>query len=212
MIEYSEREGSYKANRKQDGRFFSNSISFLDFILHSKTRIKKPNPVEISEMLKNMTKQFAAPKLPEIPANVLGELLEVGFSETLAKKALYLNDLNVEKAMMWIIDHDQDPTLNNPLSVEQQLSLAKKYANLKVSAIKECVAKGQCTKCATGEDFAPQVWFMCYTCGLSGSQGACESCVKICHQGHNVSEPIQGSGGFYCDCPGTGKCKCYNQN
>ena len=62
-------------------------------------------------MLESLTQQFPVeiPKLPEIKPEDLQVLLELGFEEAICKKALYLNDLNPQKAMEWIIDHQDDP-------------------------------------------------------------------------------------------------------
>eukprot|EP00804_Cyclotella_cryptica_P018056 CCRYP_008325-RE/>CCRYP_008325-RE protein AED:0.09 eAED:0.09 QI:596/0.96/0.92/1/1/0.92/26/363/4715 len=71
-----------------------------------------------------------------------------------------------------------------------------------------------CTFTQTGEGFADQHWYNCYTCGLLWDKGCCSLCAKVCHHGHDVGYSRKSS--FFCDC-GAGvasgtrlKCKCLN--
>lgn len=57
-----------------------------------------------------------------------------------------------------------------------------------------------CTFATTGTDFVEQHWYLCYTCGLTGSTGACSVCVQTCHAGHDVVYGTKSR--FFCDCGG----------
>lgn len=65
--------------------------------------------------------------------------------------------------------------------------------------VQRCLDQNLCTFVHTGQQFAPQPYFMCYDCGLVNGQGCCESCARVCHAGHRLSERIS-SESFFCDC------------
>ena len=70
----------------------------------------------------------------------------------------------------------------------------------------------QCTFATGGNSFVQQHWYICYTCGLSGSRGCCSACARTCHAGHDVV--YSRCSRFFCDCGGGGSsaqggsCKC----
>ena len=67
----------------------------------------------------------------------------------------------------------------------------------------------QCTFATGGNSFVQQHWYICYTCGLSGSRGCCSACARTCHAGHDVV--YSRCSRFFCDCGATaqgGSCKC----
>jgi len=74
-----------------------------------------------------------------------------------------------------------------------------------VDKIEEAKKEQKCTFSATGKRYAPQTFMHCYTCGLVGNLGCCEVCASNCHEGHELSDPIQ-SPAFFCDCGAGGKC------
>jgi hypothetical protein len=45
-----------------------------------------------------------------------------------------------------------------------------------------------CTYVGVGPLYRPQTWFWCTTCRLTGSEGVCEPCARVCHAGHVLSE------------------------
>lgn len=55
-----------------------------------------------------------------------------------------------------------------------------------------------CTYTSTGSQFVEQHWYFCYTCGLTGSEGVCAVCARVCHAGHDVSYSRLSR--FFCDC------------
>ncbi|KAH3732259.1 nucleus accumbens-associated protein 2 [Pelomyxa schiedti] len=57
----------------------------------------------------------AAPVQITFDPALVTQLTDMGFSENRAKRALAVNRMNVERAMNWLIDHIDDPTLDEPL-------------------------------------------------------------------------------------------------
>jgi len=75
--------------------------------------------------------------------------------------------------------------------------------------LQNAVKNRVCTFTVTGTKHADQNWYHCFTCGLVDSEGACESCINVCHAGHTISDVKTGL--FYCDCgnnPTAHNCKC----
>jgi len=64
--------------------------------------------------------------------------------------------------------------------------------------ITECVERGVCTFSVTGNSFRYQAWYYCDSCETDKDLGCCESCAKICHAGHKLSERKFSL--FFCDC------------
>jgi hypothetical protein len=79
------------------------------------------------------------------------------------------------------------------------------------NCVKRCICGGKfsnrCTyRLTKNADSFQKSWF-CYTCGLVGNRGVCESCCLICHQGHELV--YAGEQNFVCNCgAGNGKFKC----
>ncbi|XP_049850394.1 uncharacterized protein LOC126322575 [Schistocerca gregaria] len=79
--------------------------------------------------------------------------------------------------------------------------------------IRAAIEEGKCTLSVTSTEYYLQKRFDCYTCGLQGDQGCCESCLKNCHRGHLLSSHAESKiCNFFCDCPLVCECKCYNSN
>jgi len=53
------------------------------------------------------------------------QLMEMGFSEVAARKALLLNGSNTEQALNWLLEHSCDDDINEPLTHEQMDRLAQ---------------------------------------------------------------------------------------
>jgi len=147
----------------------------------------------------------------------------MGFPEYRVKKALLLNMVQVDLATNWLLDHNLDPKVDDPLTeteLDQITNNIEEYLddmynkggeNAKTENnavdIDNCVRNNICTYSITGKKYVRQTWFHCFTCGLVDNIGCCESCSKVCHEGHILSQP-QTQGGFYCDCGESGGCKC----
>lgn len=158
-------------------------------------------------------------------AAALKSLTDMGFTEARSKKALLLNNMDVEAALGWICDHLEDEDIDDPLTDEQMRQVDKmmreraqkqKQESAEVKKLKEkeeleeCVASNTCTYAVTGPEMAsvPE-YFLCYTCGLDNSMGCCAACASICHAGHVLKKKTMvANGTFYCDCPEAGLCKC----
>ncbi|GAB0492582.1 hypothetical protein MMPV_003850 [Pyropia vietnamensis] len=65
-------------------------------------------------------------------------------------------------------------------------------------AAEAALAARCCTFTTTGSEFVEQHWYFCYTCGLSGSEGVCGVCARVCHAGHEVAYSRLSR--FFCDC------------
>ena len=113
----------------------------------------------------------------------------------------------MQAATSLLIESFDDPSLDKPITAQDLMQLYKQYAS-NMSSIEQCVEKGKCTILHTGEDYIRQKWYECYTCGLMDHMGCCESCMNICHKGHNVSPAKEGT--FFCDCgvKDNPDCKC----
>lgn len=157
-------------------------------------------------------------------AAALQALKDMGFPEARCKKALLLNNMDMEAALAWILDHIEDEDIDDPLTDEQLRQcdrLMRERAQKQNQESKEakqkrereemeaCVAANTCTYAITGPHMYPvNEFFMCYTCGLDGSMGCCPACAQICHLGHVLHRKPLIGGTFFCDCPESGHCKC----
>jgi DNA-binding transcriptional MerR regulator len=170
-----------------------------------------------------------APALPNLSsgenAAALQALKDMGFPESRCKKALLLNNMDVEAALGWICDHMNDDDIDDPLTDEQLRQVdrmmkekaqkqhqdtAETKRQREKEELESCVQQNTCTYAVTGPRMAvvPE-YFMCYTCGLDGSKGCCAACATICHAGHVLHRKVlPPTGSFYCDCPESGSCKC----
>lgn len=166
-----------------------------------------------------------APAFPSENREALASLMEMGFSESRCKKALMLNDMDVEAALNWLCAHIEDPDIDDPLNPEQMRQVdammreraqrqTKENAENKVKKEKEeleaCLALNTCTYAYTGPKMVHVTeYFICHTCGLDNNMGCCGSCSSICHAGHVlVKRSLPTGSPFYCDCPEAGYCKC----
>jgi len=84
----------------------------------------------------------------------------------------------------------------------------KKEENNKpnIVTIDDALKNNVCTYESTKESYQPQKFYRCYTCGLTGNLGCCETCVNTCHKGHFLSQPILTN--CFCDC-GTKGTSCH---
>jgi predicted metalloprotease with PDZ domain len=110
--------------------------------------------------------------------------------------------MNPELAMEWLFEHMDDPDIDAPISNAQmeyimetlgQAINAQKQTTL-AQRVETARKSNKCTFTATGREYAPQVWYQCYTCGLIDSEGCCDVCARICHAGHKLSEPVTSTG------------------
>jgi hypothetical protein len=158
-------------------------------------------------------------------AAALKSLTDMGFPESRCRKALLLNNMDVEAALGWICDHLEDPALDDPLTDEemrqvdrmmrdraqkQQQETVESKRQREKEELEACVAANTCTYAVTGPRMVHvNEYYMCYTCGLDNSMGCCTACAAICHAGHVMhKKPLPMSGTFYCDCVEAGFCKC----
>jgi hypothetical protein len=65
-----------------------------------------------------------AEQAPEANESRLQQLVEMGFSETISRKALILRHNNLDAAMDWILEHQDDPEAENPLTESQLRRIA----------------------------------------------------------------------------------------
>jgi len=152
------------------------------------------------------------------PEQELQTLMSLGFPEWRCRKALLLNFFDPEMALEWLLNHSNDPNVDDPLSEEEAAQIIGAIQNLRNVAeentsnieeqIEQCIKNHKCTFTVTKKEFAPQRWYYCYSCGLVDSEGVCESCAAVCHKNHKLSA-VRSSSKFYCDCgAGAYNCKC----
>lgn len=55
-----------------------------------------------------------------------------------------------------------------------------------------------CTYTSTGDQYAEQHWYFCYTCDLAGSDGVCSVCARVCHKDCELA--YSKFSRFFCDC------------
>ncbi|CDF35829.1 unnamed protein product [Chondrus crispus] len=55
-----------------------------------------------------------------------------------------------------------------------------------------------CTYTTTGSQFVEQHWYFCYSCDLTGSEGVCSVCARVCHDGCELA--FSKFSRFFCDC------------
>ena len=134
-----------------------------------------------------------------ITPELLSPLLDMGFSESRSIKALVRSMLNPELAISWLLEHADDADIDDPLTPHQLYQIAFAFHLIPSPAIEMCIAAGVCTFSLTARQYAPQQYFLCHTCGLTGGRGCCVSCARVCHAGHEVEGPVH-SESFFCDC------------
>jgi len=61
----------------------------------------------------------SAPRLPTVDPSALRQLQDLGFPENRARKALLLHKMNGQLAMEWLLMHNEDADIDEPLSAEQ---------------------------------------------------------------------------------------------
>src|SRR5205807_2089078 len=63
----------------------------------------------------------------------------------------------------------------------------------------------RCTYEVTGNKYEMQYFAHCLDCFPKSNEGACLTCLQLCHAGHKVGPLKQGP--FFCDCGISNKCK-----
>jgi len=130
---------------------------------------------------------------------LISPLVDMGFSESRTIKALIINMLNTEIAVQWLIDHSDDPDIDEPLPPSSLLRIAYAYHLIPNPELEQCLSSSICTFTLTQRHYVAQHYYMCHTCQLIGGRGCCGSCARICHAGHQVEGP-RPSESFFCDC------------
>lgn len=128
-------------------------------------------------------------------------LLSMGFPELRCRKALVLNNHDVNAASEWLLEHIADPNVDAPLTVSQQRALASQQQQRRVvsEVVDAAVEANVCTFFFTGRNYIAQEYYRCLTCNMRETEGCCVVCARNCHQNHNLS-PATFSSSFYCDC------------
>eukprot|EP01091_Cochliopodium_minus_P008299 TRINITY_DN1854_c0_g1_i1.p1 TRINITY_DN1854_c0_g1~~TRINITY_DN1854_c0_g1_i1.p1 ORF type:complete len:419 (-),score=102.74 TRINITY_DN1854_c0_g1_i1:78-1334(-) len=87
------------------------------------------------------------------------------------------------------------------------------YAERLNPSIKKCFQNNWCTRQYTKKNFYAQHYYFCITCDITEDKGmgVCQSCIKICHKGHNIVEKPAISYAFFCDCAVELKCTCFEE-
>lgn len=103
--------------------------------------------------------------------------------------------MNIEAAMEWIINNMENPNVDAPLTFNELQQIMQHYQHYSQQNqnkpiephILNAISLNVCTFCVTGKKFAHQKWYFCKTCGLVDDKGCCESCAKLCHNGHELN-------------------------
>ncbi|KAI0565044.1 hypothetical protein FGB62_22g334 [Gracilaria domingensis] len=82
-------------------------------------------------------------------------------------------------------------------SATTMMSLLRKSASRPQDS-KDAEVHPLCTYTSTGSQFVEQHWYFCYTCELSGSEGVCSTCARVCHRDCEVA--YSKFSRFFCDC------------
>lgn len=153
-----------------------------------------PVNIDLEVLLEGITRHSQINQLIEFYMNM-------GFSRNRVFRGLLLNRFDQESTLEWLLSNVDDPSLDEPLNINDVDLLHPRSAS-----VDEAIEQNICTYSVTGDDYAVQNWYNCYTCGLVDGEGCCEVCVNTCHRGHKVSE-VQRSSSFFCDCGASGKCQ-----
>lgn len=155
-----------------------------------------PNPAEMAIAELN---QLISPAL-------IAPLTDMGFSESRSLKALLINLLNTELAVQWLIEHSDDPDIDDPLPEAVLASIATAVQAHRRATdgtmnrqVEQAISQQICTFTLSERSYVSQNYYECRTCNLSGTQGICQSCVAVCHVGHDIEGP-RPSSSFFCDC------------
>lgn len=143
--------------------------------------------------------------LPDVAESVQ-MMVEMGFSESRARKAMLLARGSLADAVEWLAEHQNDADIDAELTYTQLRALEYIVACADapvLPSLRDAIDAGVCTFAVTGKFYCPQVFYRCETCRFGESEGVCASCAKRCHRNHQLSEP-QNSTRFYCDCQATG--------
>lgn len=81
--------------------------------------------------------------------------------------------MDVQQAMEWLLNHLDDPTIDDPLTEDDirairhnlQMRTAVASAAASIQNLQQCITQGRCTFTVTGREYFPQRWYSCYTCG-----------------------------------------------
>eukprot|EP01117_Protostelium_nocturnum_P010145 TRINITY_DN3619_c0_g2_i3.p1 TRINITY_DN3619_c0_g2~~TRINITY_DN3619_c0_g2_i3.p1 ORF type:complete len:407 (-),score=131.30 TRINITY_DN3619_c0_g2_i3:1027-2247(-) len=96
------------------------------------TLIGFPREVEYDEEEENGTETNNDSSEPnalieiQVDQSVLEQLTEMGFPAERSKKALILNQMNIQLAMEWLINHENDSHLDDPLTQQQLRAIVQK--------------------------------------------------------------------------------------
>lgn len=143
--------------------------------------------------------------LPDVSDSVQ-MMVDMGFAESRARKALLLARGSLSDAVEWLAEHQDDADIDADLTYTQLRELDCINACVDapvVASLRDAVNAGVCTFAVTGRTYCAQVFFRCDTCQFGETEGVCASCAARCHRNHLLSAPIN-SARFYCDCQATG--------
>jgi len=76
----------------------------------------------------------SAPVPNQIDAVSLRQLQDMGFAENRARKSLLLNRMNTQAAMDWLLEHNDDPDIDEPISNESMSRIASEAAEFRPDA------------------------------------------------------------------------------
>ena len=79
---------------------------------------QQPEGEQEGEVQQQALHQQEEPKLPEVNAEQLEQLKDMGFPEERARKALLLTG-DPESALNWLFQHEDDPHADDPLTEEE---------------------------------------------------------------------------------------------
>jgi len=101
----------------------SNLRNQLQDLMGSLMGLTSPSSTEEQEVEEEEVQEEEAPVIIEVNADALRQLQEMGFTEGRSKKALLLNRMNAPLAMEWLLEHESDPDIDEPLSQDQLASV-----------------------------------------------------------------------------------------
>jgi len=87
------------------------------------------NPETLENRGEEQNQHPQTPIAITVDPELLRQLQDMGFPEERSRKALILNRMNVQLAMEWMLEHEADANIDEPLS-EQQLAHLSRTANV----------------------------------------------------------------------------------
>ncbi|KAL3871497.1 hypothetical protein ACJMK2_039491 [Sinanodonta woodiana] len=114
-------------------RFQTELRRILISLIETSQKLLCLNP-EASKIFKQAEAILSDPPSPKIDESSVKQLIDMGFSENRAKKALLLNSMSVMSAMEWLLQHENDPDIDSSFPEREIPKADNSSANMEPEA------------------------------------------------------------------------------